>query len=124
MTTLPSAFAYAGIPYQVFDDNSGAVAVTVTCMRSASARSAGAISAMLSRTACRPSAFLAPLLPSARSSAALLHRGTLLGAEAAGLGLGILREHSRDSFLGAPGLGVMPAFHRKAGPGHTVALLD
>ena len=46
------------------------VAVTVTCTRSASARSAGAISAMLSRTACKPSAFLAPFLPSARNSAA------------------------------------------------------
>ena len=59
-----------GIPYQVFGDNSGAVAVTVTCTRSASARSCGAISAMLSRTACRPSACLAPFLPSARNSAA------------------------------------------------------
>src|SRR5437763_7168902 len=58
------------MPYQVFGDNSGAVAVTVTCTRSASARSCGAISAMLSRTACRPSAFLAPFLPSARNSAA------------------------------------------------------
>src|ERR1700685_316917 len=70
MTTLPSAFAYAGIPYQVFGDSSGAVAVTVICTRSASARSSGAISVMLSRTACRPSAFLAPFLPSARNSAA------------------------------------------------------
>src|ERR1700730_672563 len=58
------------MPYQVFGDNPGAVAVTVTCTRSASARSCGAISAILSRTACRPSAFLAPCLPSARSSAA------------------------------------------------------
>jgi hypothetical protein len=30
----------------------------------------------------------------------------------------------RASFLDAPGLGVMPAFHRKARPGRTVALLD
>jgi hypothetical protein len=59
-----------GIPYQVFGDNSGAVEVTVTCTRSASARSSGASSAILSRTACMPSAFLAPFLPSARSSAA------------------------------------------------------
>src|SRR5271170_2893947 len=58
------------MPYQVFGDNCGAVAVTVTCTRSASARSSGAISAMLSRTACRPSAALAPFLPSARNSAA------------------------------------------------------
>src|SRR5713226_139775 len=48
----------------------GGVAVTVTCTRSASARSSGTISAMLSRTACRPSALLAPFLPSARNSAA------------------------------------------------------
>src|SRR6266566_7775722 len=58
------------MPYQVFGDNSGAVAVTVTCTRSASARSSGAIPAILSRTACRPSALLAPFLPSARNSAA------------------------------------------------------
>ena len=58
------------MPYHVFADNSGAVSVTVTCTRSASARSSGAISAILSSTACRPSACLAPFLPSARSSAA------------------------------------------------------
>jgi len=58
------------MPYHVFGDKSGAAAVTVTCTRSASARSSGAISAILSTTACRPSAFLAPILPSARSSAA------------------------------------------------------
>src|SRR5919199_708926 len=58
------------MPYQVFGSSSGAVAVTVMCTRSASARSSGAISAILSRTACRPSAFLAPFFPSARSSAA------------------------------------------------------
>src|SRR3954469_7199803 len=58
------------MPYQVLGERSGAVAVTATCTLSASARSSGAILAMLSRTACRPSAFLAPCLPSARSSAA------------------------------------------------------
>ena len=58
------------MPYQVFGDSSGAFAVTVACTRSASARSSGAIWAMRSRTACMPSAFLAPFLPSARSSAA------------------------------------------------------
>src|SRR5829696_4102561 len=58
------------MPYHVLGDRSGAVAVTVACTRSASARSPGAISAILSRTACRPSAFLSPFLPSARSSSA------------------------------------------------------
>src|SRR4051812_40804499 len=58
------------MPYQVLGDRSGAAAVTVTCIRSATTRSSGVILAMLSRRACRPSAFLAPLLPSARSSAA------------------------------------------------------
>src|SRR3954453_9570 len=58
------------MPYQDLGDRSGAAAVTVTCTRSATARSSGVILAMLSRSAWRPSAFLAPLLPSARSSAA------------------------------------------------------
>src|SRR6478735_1789045 len=58
------------MPYQVFGDRSGAFAVTVTCTRSAIARSSGVIASMLSRTACKPSAFFAPFLPSARISAA------------------------------------------------------
>src|SRR3954454_11926209 len=58
------------MPYQVLGARSGAVAVTVTWTRSAIARSAGSILAMLSSRACSPSAFFAPLLPSARSSAA------------------------------------------------------
>src|SRR3954447_344136 len=58
------------MPYQVLGDRSGAAAVTVTCTRSARARSSGVIFAMASRTACSPSAFLAPFFPSARSSAA------------------------------------------------------
>src|SRR5215831_9541076 len=70
MTTLPSAFAYDGMPYQVFGASCGAAAVTVACTRSASARSSGAIFAIASRAACRSSACLAPFLPSARSSAA------------------------------------------------------
>jgi hypothetical protein len=39
----------------------------------------------------------------AQLGGALLHRGTLLGAEAVGLGHGILRGHSRASFLDAQG---------------------
>src|SRR3954452_21479858 len=58
------------MPYQVLGARSGAVAVTVTCTRSATARSSGVIFAMLSSSACSPSAFLAPFFPSARSSAA------------------------------------------------------
>src|SRR3954447_18071787 len=58
------------MPYQVLGAKSGALAVTVTWTRSAIARSAGSIFAMLSSRACSPSAFLAPLLPSARSSSA------------------------------------------------------
>src|SRR4051794_35956977 len=58
------------MPYQVLGVSSGAWAVTVTWTRSAIARSAGSILAMLSGRACSPSAFRAPLLPSARSSSA------------------------------------------------------
>src|SRR3954468_14855421 len=58
------------MPYQVLGARSGALAVTVTCTRSAITRSAGSIFAMLSSRACNPSAFFAPLRPSARSSAA------------------------------------------------------
>ena len=87
------------MPYQVFGDSSGAVAVTVTCTRSASARSSGAISAILSRTACRPSAFLAPFLPSARSSAAR----SFIAARSSAVKpsdsvVGVLRGHSRVPF--------------------------
>jgi hypothetical protein len=58
------------MPYQVFGSNPGPFAVTVTCTRSASSRSSGLIASMASSSASRPSAFLAPFLPSARSSAA------------------------------------------------------
>src|SRR3954452_11947289 len=58
------------MPYQVLGARSGALAVTVTWTRSAIARSAGSIFAMLSSRACSPSAFFAPLLPSARNSSA------------------------------------------------------
>ncbi len=58
------------MPYQVFGASDGAWVVTATWTRSARARSPGAIFAIASSTACRPSAFLAPFFPSARSSAA------------------------------------------------------
>src|SRR4051794_3682236 len=58
------------MPYQVFGSRSGATVVTIAWMRSAIARSASSISAILSRRLCRSSAFFAPFLPSALSSAA------------------------------------------------------
>src|SRR3954454_9429915 len=58
------------MPYQVLGVRPGALAVTVTWTRSATARSAGSIFATLSSRACSPSAFFAPAFPSARSSAA------------------------------------------------------
>ncbi len=80
---------------------------------------------MLSRTACRPSAFLAPFVPPARNSAArafIAARSSALKPPDSVLALfaGILGL----PFLDAQRLGVRPAFHRKARPGHTVALLD
>src|SRR3954452_24590436 len=58
------------MPHQVMGARPGAWAVTVTWTRSAIARSAGPIFAMLSSRACSPSALFAPAFPSARSSAA------------------------------------------------------
>src|SRR5262245_45378000 len=48
-TTL-SSFAYAGMPYQVLGERSGAVAVTISCIRSAIARSDAGISAIFAST--------------------------------------------------------------------------
>src|SRR5436190_18848346 len=57
-TTLPS-FAYAGIPYQVFGESAGALALTSAWSRLAMARSGGGISAIFARTSLSPSAFFA-----------------------------------------------------------------
>src|SRR5215207_4354936 len=57
-TTLPS-LAYAGIPYQVFGERSGAPALTISWSRSAIARSGSGISAIFASTARSPSAFCA-----------------------------------------------------------------
>src|SRR5207245_1549347 len=54
-TTLPS-FAYAGIPYQVFGESSGAAALMSSWSRFAMARSRGDIAAIAVRTALSPSA--------------------------------------------------------------------
>jgi hypothetical protein len=56
-TTLPS-FAYAGIPYQVFGESSGAAALTSSWTRLATARSCGDIEAIAERTALSPSSLL------------------------------------------------------------------
>src|SRR4030042_1324493 len=54
-TTLPS-FAYAGIPYQVFGERAGALALMISCSRLAMARSGSGISAIFASTALSPSA--------------------------------------------------------------------
>src|SRR5918996_1552849 len=70
-TTLPS-LAYAGIPYQVFGERAGAVALMIAWIRLAKARSACGISAIFASTSLSPSAFLArePRRASAFSSRA------------------------------------------------------
>src|SRR6266581_3299358 len=57
-TTLPS-LAYAGIPYQVLGERSGALALTTACTRLAMARSDSGISAIFARTSLSPSALSA-----------------------------------------------------------------
>src|SRR2546427_787596 len=54
-TTLPS-LAYAGIPYQVFGERAGALALMMAWSRSAMARSGPGISAIFARTSLSPSA--------------------------------------------------------------------
>src|SRR5215472_3532741 len=56
--TLPS-LAYAGIPYQVLVERAGALALTMAWSRSARARSASCISAILASTSLSPSSVLA-----------------------------------------------------------------
>src|SRR2546422_6241577 len=53
-TTLPS-LAYAGIPYQVFGERAGALALMTAWSRSAMARSGPGISAIFARTSLSPS---------------------------------------------------------------------
>src|SRR5215203_1254338 len=57
-TTLPSLLAYAGIPYQVFGERAGALALTISWSRSAMGRSGPCIPAIFASTALSPSAFL------------------------------------------------------------------
>src|SRR5215218_4692830 len=57
-TTLPS-LAYAGIPYQVFGERAGALALMIAWSRSAMARSGSGISAIFASTALSPPAFSA-----------------------------------------------------------------
>src|SRR6266516_6388788 len=67
--TLPS-FAYAGIPYQVFGERSGAVALMSSWSRLAMARSGPCISAIFASTSLSPSALSArgPRRPATFSS--------------------------------------------------------
>src|SRR3972149_1163066 len=57
-TTLPS-MAYAGIPYQVFGESPGALALMMAWSRLAMARSGSGISAIFASTALSPSALSA-----------------------------------------------------------------
>src|ERR671935_1953936 len=68
-TTLPS-LAYAGIPYHVFGERAGALALTIAWTRLAKARSVPFISAIFASTSLSPSALAArgPLRASAFSS--------------------------------------------------------
>src|SRR5690348_11396692 len=59
-TTL-SSFAYAGIPYQVLGDSSGALALTSACRRSPIARSGCGSAASFASTSVSPSPFSAPV---------------------------------------------------------------
>src|SRR3989442_5835645 len=54
-TTLPS-LAYAGIPYQVFGERAGALALMIAWSRSALARSGSGIAAIFASTSLSPSA--------------------------------------------------------------------
>src|SRR5574341_1323404 len=67
-TTLPSLLAYAGIPYQVFGERAGALAVMIAWSRSAMARSGSGISAIFASTSLSPAALSAPRRVAAFSS--------------------------------------------------------
>src|SRR6516165_636575 len=58
-TTLPS-FAYAGIPYHVFGERSGTLAMMMAWSRSAIPRSGSVISAIFASRSLSPSALFAP----------------------------------------------------------------
>ncbi len=66
-TTLPS-LAYAGIPYQVFGESSGALALMIAWSRLAMARSGPGISAIFASTSRSPSALFLLARASAFSS--------------------------------------------------------
>src|SRR4029453_16737941 len=67
-TGLPSLLAYAGIPYQVFGDRVGALAVTTAWIRRAMALSDPFISAIFASKAFSPSALRASAFSSWRRS--------------------------------------------------------
>src|SRR5690242_2025942 len=67
--TLPS-LAYAGIPYQVFGERAGALALMIVWSRLATARSGSFIAAIAATTALSPAALSLSARASAFSSSA------------------------------------------------------
>ncbi len=87
-TTLPS-LAYAGIPYQVFGERAGALALMIAWSRLAMVRSGSGISAIFASTSLSPSALsLVRARFRLQLLGALLHRGSFLVRESLGLLVG------------------------------------
>src|SRR5262245_36682389 len=84
--TILSAFVYAGMPYQVLGDRSGAAFVMIWWSRSAIERSGPGISAIFARRARSPSSLLLAALSSwARSFIAARSSAVNLPEDAVGL---------------------------------------
>src|SRR3984893_17342756 len=83
-TTSPS-LAYAGIPYQVFGERAGALALMMAWSRSAMARSGSGMSAIFASRSLSPSPLCAGLAPGRLQLLdAFLHRGSFLVRESLG----------------------------------------
>ena len=111
-TTLPS-LAYAGIPYQVFGERSGALALMIAWSRLAMARSGSGISAIFASTSLSPSALSCRARFRLQLLGALLHRGSFLGRESLG------RLAGRGGALGGARGALLRRFllsHREAPP--------
>ena len=82
---LPSMLAYAGMPYQVFGERDGALALMISCSRAARRRSGSCIAAIAASAAFSPSAlFLLMRAFCLQLFGALLHCGFFLVREALG----------------------------------------
>src|SRR5579859_1081497 len=109
-TILPS-LAYAGIPYQVFGERAGALALMMAWSRSPMARSGPAIAAIAASTALSPSAF--PARRPRRASAFCSWARALIAARSASV-------NPRDVsplallLLSTPGIAVL--LRRSQGP--------